>query len=168
MGTQNMMLWRVAACTFIAITAAAPAFDNAEPAVHGKPHSGQDADGGHNGAASELYQKRKEQLHKISFEIGSFNASVHTTIKPRTRDTEENLPTIERHEISGQFEDIGGHHEVREEKDQKPRGREWRKQLAEKMNRERMSRWRKGEEKARVHIHTLRDAEKSGNFTAMH
>merc|ERR1719231_1516332 len=67
---------------------------------------------------------------------------------------EENLPTKPLHSIDGEKEDIGGFHS--EVDGAKPRGKEWRKELARKINEEMKNKWRKGEEAARAKLNGQR------------
>ena len=79
------------------------------------------------------------------------NVTVLPAPRVARRDPREQLPRRETHLISGEHEELGAADEDRAEahSDLKPRGKEWRRQLAQRINEERMSRWREGEKALR-------------------
>ena len=131
---------------------------NAAPVVQSQPASQNAVDTTSKTQSPEKIQRRSEQTKRMFREIGIFNSSSLTT-----QEDDQDVLDV-RHDVSGQFEDVGGKHGIQEDK-LRPRGREWRKALAEKINQERMDKWRQGEAKARSQLHTIREAEKFANST---
>lgn len=95
-----------------------------------------------------LAQNAERQLNTMG---GVSNVTVLPAPNVARRNPREQLPRRETHLISGEREELGAADEDRAEahSDLKPRGKEWRRQLARRINEERLSHWREGEKTLR-------------------
>ena len=99
--------------------------------------------------------KWRSLAHDAERQLNTMGGMSNVTVLPAPhvarRDPREQLPSRETHLISGEHEELGAADEDRAEahSDLKPRGKEWRRQLAQRINEERLSRWREGEKALR-------------------
>ena len=112
-------------------------------------------------ARTDEHHARIEQWRKMARtaqeQLALMGGKSNLTVLPmrglaRRREGEQELPSRVAHVVDGEREDLGAadddHYDV--VRDLKPRGREWRRQLAQRINEERKSKWREGEDALRA------------------